>query len=106
MELKSDASAIEAAVSAIKSSSAIESDSDTSTASQLLDRLCCSQSSDLAQKRQVKCNPPRDGSRKGRGEIAADPKSVTSLDRVNYMYIQRSFLLRVTSGYFATLACS
>ena len=42
--------------------------SDTSTASSLLNRLRCPHPSDLARKRQVKCNPPR-GSRKGKGRI-------------------------------------
>lgn len=55
--------------------------SDTSTTSSLLDRLRCPQPSDLARKRLIKCNPPR-GSWKGKGKVAADPKTVSPSDRV------------------------
>ena len=48
------------------------SEASSSTASSLLDRLRSPRPSDLAHKRQVKCNPPR-GSRRGKGKVPADP---------------------------------
>ena len=57
------------------------SEASSSTASSLLDRLRSPRPSDLARKRQVKCNPPR-GSRRGKGKVTADPKTVSPSDRV------------------------
>ena len=47
----------------------------------LLSRLKSPTLADLARKRKVRTNPPK-GIKKGKGAVAADPKSVYAADRV------------------------
>lgn len=79
----------------------LESSSESSAAPSLLSRLCAPQPLDLARKRRIKCNPSG-GTKKGKGSVVGDPKTVLPVDRVK-AYPEEHFT--VSNKKLFCLAC-